>query len=305
MIKSNSEKKSEIAGSVIMRTIIPKNLSTMLNFISVPISEIIQKKVPLSILISHIFGLTTSDIINNEDYKRANKAISDPNFWDDIEESYYYALGPPFEIFAREWFRGFRRWSRRNEYFRRESEVEGSMATDTILCQLAASSSQQSMSSSFFPFFQPFALPPLYSREFESSKTIFSKYEVSPELLSIAFQIKSSALYCNEKISSAAKGIYEYHVPFGQSPDTKSDTISNIIHTAKNVTVAPLVASGMGSATLISTGQYLLALECAATGAGSTLLLVATTTLADYIVNYVSKKRAQIENQNEELLTLI
>jgi len=75
------------------------------------------------------------------------------------------------------------------------------------------------------------------------------------------------------------------------SPET-SETLKIIEQYARSMFIAaPLVAGAMGSATLLSTGQYVLAIECALASSASAIVLVATISLADWILDCLSKRR--------------
>lgn len=290
----NIKKMREVVGSIIQRSIIPRELSTMLNIIAVPISEFSRNVGSLKALTTQIFGIATNDMINQNEYMRSLKALREPDFWDELEHFYHKSYGPPFEIFIHEWYRGFRRWP---EKFWMKEEGKNILADDIVLCQLSAADIPNAFGpwpSYSFPF--PL-IPPRYPQEMISE--FFSRYEIRPEVLAIAIRVRSTAIFSSNKVASAVHGIYQYHIPSGQSPETTSDTLRNIIKSARSIVVAPLVAGGLRSATLISTGQYLLAIECAAAASGATLFLVATTSLADYIVSYVSKKRGRLEGQDK------
>jgi len=75
------------------------------------------------------------------------------------------------------------------------------------------------------------------------------------------------------------------------SPET-SETLKIIEQYARSMFIAaPLVAGAMGSATLLSTGQYVLAIEYALASSASAIVLVATISLADWILDCLSKRR--------------
>lgn len=291
----NEKEVPEVVGSIIQRSIIPRELSTMLNITTVPISEYSHNIDSLKSLTTQIFGIATNDMINQSEYMRSLKVLGDPRFWDELEHFCHKFYGPPFEIFSHEWYRGF---LRRPEKFWMEEEGKHILADDVVLCQLSAADIPNVFGpwpSYLFPF-PP--IPPRYPQEMISE--FFSKREIKPEALAIAIRVRSTAIFSSKKVASAVHGIYQYHIPSGQSPKTTSDTLQNIIKSAKNIVVAPLIAGGLGSATLISTGQYLLAIECAAAASATTIVLVATTSLADYVVGYMSKQRGRSEGENRK-----
>jgi hypothetical protein len=294
----NTEEIPGVVGSIIQRSIIPRELSTMLNIITVPYSELSRNVDSLKALTTQMFGIATNDMISQNEYMRSLKALRDPHFWDEIEHFYFKFYGPSFKMFLHDWFHSFRGWAKRYSEFWIEEEPKSTLADDVILCQLSGADIQN-VPGVWTPYLFPFPpIPPSYPREMNSE--FLSRYEIRPEAMAIAIRVRSTALFSSKRVALAVHGIYEYHIPSGQSPRTTSDTLRNIIKSARNIVVAPLIAGGLGSATLISTGQYLLAIECAAAASGATLFLVATTSLADYIISYVSKRRGRLERQGKE-----
>lgn len=147
----------------------------------------------------------------------------------------------------------------------------------------------------WFPYPLPFPyLPPKEDFEHVTDKFL-RRFEIKPDHFSLSLKIRTFALLAPTRVRVSLKEIYEYHVPFGQSPETESETLKNIIKQAKSIVVAPLVAGAMGSATLLSTGQYVLAIECALASGASTIILVATTSIADRILDHLSKRRGSRE----------
>lgn len=65
------------------------------------------------------------------------------------------------------------------------------------------------------------------------------------------------------------------------------ELLRNSIKQAKNIVVAPLIAGAMGSATLLSTGQYILAIECAMASGAITIIFVLTTSVANRILDNI------------------
>ena len=276
----NTKEIPEVVGSIVQRSIIPRELTTILSITAVPISEFPRNVDSLKALTTQMFGIATNDMISQNEYMRSLEALRQPHFWDEIEHFYFEFYDTP----------DFRKWAKRYSKFWIEEERKPTLADDIVLCQLS-SADIQNVPSVWAPYLFPFPPPPRYPREMDSE--FLSKYEIRPEAMAIAIQVRSMALFPSKKVASAVHGIYQYHIPFGQSPETTSDTLRNIIKSARSIVVAPLVAGAFGSAASIHTGQYLLAIECAAAASGATLFLVVTISLADYIVSYVSKQRGR------------
>ena len=278
-----------VTGSVIQRSIVPKDMSTILSVASVPSSDIGYQR-PLKFAVTQLFGVATTDCLTDSEYDKALRITTEPEFWDRLEECYYEFYGPPFDILLHKWYHYFRR--RHERYFKYLRE-KVSLSDDILLCQLGGVNITNVIP--WFPYPLPFPyLPP--KKDFEHVTDEFlRKFEIKPDQFSLSLKIRTSALLVPDRVRVSLKEIYEYHVPFGQSPETESETLKNIIKQAKSIVVAPLVAGAMGSATLLSTGQYVLAIECALASGASTIILVASTSIADRILDHISKRRGREE----------
>lgn len=66
-----------------------------------------------------------------------------------------------------------------------------------------------------------------------------------------------------------------------------NELLRNSIKQAKNIVVAPLIAGAMGSVTLLSTGQYILAIQCAIASGAITIIFVVTISISNKILDYI------------------
>ena len=283
------KENKRVTGSVIQRSIVPKDISTILNVASIPSEDIGYQK-SLKFAVTQLFGVSTTDCLTNFEYDRSLRITSEPKFWHRLEEFYHEFYGPPFDIFFHEWYRYFRRWSER--YFEDLEKEKTSLSDDIMVCQLAGlniANIPVPLMPHPFPF--PY-LPPKKEFRYITDKFL-KKFEIKPEYFTTSLKIRMSSLLASERVRISLSEIYKYHIPFGESPESDSKTLKNIIKQAKSIVVAPLIAGALGSATLISTGQYILAIECALASGGSTIILVATTSLADRLLDHISKKRGQ------------
>lgn len=283
-----------VAGSVIQRSIVPKDLSTILSVASVPSSDIGYQQ-PLKFAVAQLFGVATTDCLTDSEYDEALRITTEPKFWDRLEDFYHEFYGPPFDMFLHEWHRYFRGWQ---WYFKYLLKEKVSLSDDVLVCQLGGVNINN-VNIPWFPYQVPFPyLPP--KKDFERVTDKFlRRFEIRPDHFSLSLKIRASALLVPTRVRVSLKEIYEYYVPFGQSPETESETLKNIIKQAKSIVVAPLVTGAMGSATLLSNGQYVLAIECALASGASTIILVATTSIADRILDHLSKKRGSIERNDK------
>jgi len=280
---------NQIIGSVIQRSIVPQDISSILNIATCPIKELKDRNFDIVSLTSEILGIASSDFLRDYEYKRSIELIAEPEFWHDLEHFYYDFYGPPFEIFVHEWYRYFRRWHKK--HIQKIKEFKISLPEDLLITQLSGININNI--STLFPFLglAPFfAFPaPDFGDDFISK--YFSRYEIEPEKFALAIKIRTASYYAPKKVKEAIFDIYQYGVPFGQSPETESELLKNIIKHAKSVIVAPLVTGAMGTATLISNGQYLLAIECALASSATTLIFFGTASIADKILNYIASRR--------------
>lgn len=283
------KENKKVTGSVIQRSIVLENISAILNIASIPSKDIGYQK-SLNSAVTQIFGVSPTDCLTDIEYNKSLRIISEPEFWHILEEFYYEFYGRPFDSFFYEWYRYFRRWLQR--YFEDFEKEKTSLSDDIITCQLAGID----VANVLLPWFpQPFPflfLPP--EKKFNNiMKKFLEKFEIKTEYFTTSLKIRMSSLLAPEKVKISLSEIYEYHVPFGESPKSDSETLRNIIKQARSIIVAPLIAGALRSATLISTSQYILAIECALASAGSTIILVASISLTDRILDYISKKRGK------------
>ena len=290
------ENTKKVSGSVIQRSIVPKEISTILNIASVPYSDIGYKK-SLKLSVAQLVGVATADCISDFEYNRSLQIVGKPEVWSEIEDFYHELYGPPFDIFLHEWYHYFEIWHKK--YFRGWQEERVNLSEDILLCQLGGVNINN-VPVPWFPYPLPFLhFPPKRDFEYIADKFL-RRFEIKPEHFSLALKIRTSALLVPDRVRVSLKEIYEYYVPFGQSPETESETLKSIIKQAKSIVVAPLISGAMGSATLLSTGQYVLAVECALASGASTIILVASTSIADRVLEHLSKRREREEGKEDE-----
>ena len=286
------EDAKKVSGSVIQRSIVPKEISTILNIASVPSSDIGYKK-SLKLSIAQLVGVATADCISDYEYNRSLQIVGKPEFWSEIEDFYHELYEPAFDISLHKWYHYFKKWHK--EYFGGRQNERVNLSEDILLCQLGRVNINN-VPVPWFPYPLPFPyFPPKRDFEYIADKFL-RRFEIKPEHFSLALKIRTSTLLVPDRVRISLKELYEYYVPFGQSPETVSETLRNIIKQAKSIVVAPLIAGAMSSATLLSTNQYVLAVECALASGASTIILVATTSIADWILDHLSKRRESGED---------
>ena len=222
--------------------------------------------------------------------------VIDPKFWRDLEDFYHEFYGPPFDMFLHKWSYYFRR--RHKEYFGEWQEKEIKLSDDILFCQLGGVNIDNVPIPWFLYPLHFSYFPPKRDFEYITDKFL-RKFEIKPEHFSISLKIRTSALLTPNRIRLSLEEIYGYHIPFGKSPESESETLRNIIKHAKSIVVAPLVAGAMDTATLLSTGQYILAVECSLASGVYTIILVASRSIADRVLKHLSRRREEEGRENE------
>ena len=282
---------NQIIGSVIQRSIVPQKVSTILNVATCPIKELKGHNLNIVSLTSEILAVSPSDFLADSEYKKAIKLFAEPEFWRELEKIYHMIYGPLFEIFVPEWYRYFRRWH--EKYIHKIEGVEISLSQDLLVCQLSGTNIDSVPTA--FPLLgpAPFFAFPVPDLDDNFLNDYFSHHEIEPSQFSLAVKIRTASYYAPKKVREAINDIYQYDIPFGQSPETESELLKNIVKNAKSVIVAPLITGAMGTATLISNGQYILAIECALVSGATTLIFIGTASIADKILNYMASRRTK------------
>jgi hypothetical protein len=125
------EENKRVTGSVIQRSIVPEDISTILSVASTPSEDIGYQK-SLKFAVTQLFGVSSTDCLTNFEYDRSLKIISEPEFWHRLEEFYHEFYGPPFDKFFHEWYHYFSR-----RYFKDLEKEKASLSDDVIVCQIA------------------------------------------------------------------------------------------------------------------------------------------------------------------------
>ena len=77
-----------------------------------------------------------------------------------------------------------------------------------------------------------------------------------------------------------------------------SQTLRSIIRSARLIIVAPLITGGYQTSTLLSTGQYLSALKCAAASGAAFVTLTIALAIADIIGQSLYKARGSPDQED-------
>lgn len=84
--------------------------------------------------------------------------------------------------------------------------------------------------------------------------------------------------------------LMKFDVPLSLSPEIKSISLQEILRDPRNIALAPTAAVLPEAIGDMYRGQFILALETAATGAGVTIIVLCTATLVYLVMNYLRGK---------------
>lgn len=288
-------KSKKVSGSVIQRSMVLKDVSTVLNVASVPSTDIGHKE-SLKATVAELVGVSTSDCLTSSEYHKALKVATNPEFWVSMID---YIHGHPIlrQCFRRclecEWC--FEEWQRYFKRYFKEWQEQGIKLffDDVLLCQLSGVDT-----SKVLPWFLCPTLFPhfLYDTDFKYlERKFYQNFELEFERFNVSLKIRAAASLAPERIRLSLGEMYNYHVPFGQSPECESETLRKIVEKAKDIVLAPLLTGAMKSATLISANHYILAVECALASGTSAIIFLATISIADQILEYLCRRRQKEE----------
>lgn len=101
--------------------------------------------------------------------------------------------------------------------------------------------------------------------------------------------IKLFSYKAHKEVKDVYKEIIEYEIPFGLSPKTRSIKLRDLLINARSIVYAPLVGGSMKATSYLSTGELILAVECAIASGLATLIFVSTACLVDKIIERIEK----------------
>lgn len=128
---------------------------------------------------------------------------------------------------------------------------------------------------------------------FGKSELRFDLRDVSRESLETGFACLLSNINPDERVTSLINEIQKYEIPSGQSPETKSESLTKLISNARAVCIAPIIAGSTIAATHLGQGAYVAALLDVTTGAAATLILVSSISFAEVIARKLAEKRGR------------
>lgn len=86
------------------------------------------------------------------------------------------------------------------------------------------------------------------------------------------------------------KELYSYEIPYGLSPKTDKTSLEGILSQAKNASIIPIVQGSMEIGNAISSHEWVLAIEAAATSGATVLILVGSVKAAEVVYKWQRNK---------------
>ncbi len=292
----SKENNVPIHGSVIQRSLIPEGLGAVLNIATAPISELDRSclsnnsKLSFERLVGQVLGIPTESIINDEQYRKLAEMYIDGDIWEKMamRASHRYAE----ELYY--WYRDWRHFMKKNLYKTQEVSFIEQPAGVLGWHSLSMLMSPTKHIGMQWPFFIP-PLPYHGPRRFRQ----FDDIDLTEEAFQLGSNCFFTAVLADERVIRFTHAAGSYDIPSGQSPSTKSDSLTKLIESSKKVCLAPLAIGGTTAISQLSQGSYVTALLSTGTGAVMTLILVGTVSVADYLVHYLLHKRNSIDsNEN-------
>jgi len=115
--------------------------------------------------------------------------------------------------------------------------------------------------------------------------------ELSEEAIGAWIHAASVLSAVTARARSVLESLLDFDVPFSLSRPTDKRTLSSILAEARLVTFVPMAPGALQAANLIGQGNYAVAMEVAAASGGVTLVLAATYSLAEFLLNLPRRRR--------------
>lgn len=93
------------------------------------------------------------------------------------------------------------------------------------------------------------------------------------------------------RLERSMEAVLECDIPYSMSPQSGSGPLSRFAHEARFVALFPIGAVTLPATNLVVQGNYVTAIEVALGGAGVSLVLAATFSLVDFILNLPRKRK--------------
>lgn len=87
--------------------------------------------------------------------------------------------------------------------------------------------------------------------------------------------------------------LLSYEIPYGLSPQVRSDTLDALLKNSRMVAIIPLASGVQTVSTALATSQWLVALQAAATTGATVVILLGSIAISDVLIRWLRKREGQ------------
>lgn len=285
---------TEIGGTVIQRSFVPRGLGVVINVATVPLDELVVDGSPdadsdfLRNFTAELLGTPRHSIIDQSQYQLLDRLFSDGDFFERLAT---LATDPLSYEWNRYYFQYWRDYLSRKE---RAAPPRRRFVQDFL--SLLARPVPVPVGNTPFTF-GPW--PSFISRErLLADSREFRELHLSTEGFQAGLACIYSGVDAEDRVREFTSTLENYEIPIGQSPKVKAGSLLQMIDTGKQLCLAPLLAGGTIGIGQLQQASYIGALLTVGTGAGMTLMLIGTLSVGDYLVRYLMHKRPPVKPEN-------
>jgi hypothetical protein len=273
---------SLIGGSIIQRSFISKELSSVINVASVPVKEIVkninevENKDFLKSFLAGLIGIPKNSVLDEIDYKMILNAFTENG----VRRYFKYLPHPFVDKYYYYW----------DEYL--NNSIQSINFDDNDIVRMTRDFLILTTSPTNFPYANyPFLVPPSEPILFSIIRRELFKNNIYEEAIMTGMNCLTSRIGRIERTDNFINVIFDSDIPLGQSPKTNSDSLLKLLETGKKACLAPLGAGGVYGITQLTQGQYLAALLTVGTGSAMTLILIGTMAVGSLLIKKIAEGR--------------
>lgn len=297
--------------SIAQRALIPRRVPSALSVVTVPEEEV-DAPPDLRELAPRMFGIPLTLTLDQDAYERTADLIRRTDLWEAINEDYHalYLSGQreqaqevdPDRFYGNviESFNlGYSAFARLMDFSQEATDISESFAEHVIVCQLENWLDPNLVQTTLYPNLLPVSFL-LKNWQESSASRILSENGLTPETFLLALKVQSLGLNPSSRVRETLDDIYDYDIPFGQSPDMSAEALLSVLRNARKVVLIPLVAGALAAYGHIHSGDYVMALQATGTAAGSSIVLAGSLRASEYLTNELARKSDKKEEEQTD-----
>jgi hypothetical protein len=249
-----------------------------------------------------LFGTSRENALDGEEYSRAIDLTHSYDFWYEVAQDYarlyrdssvIEAFSSRFEVFGQLLLASISE----------ETDRRVLLAEHFTIAQLQNWVDPNIVQNTLFPGLIP--LPILLNNWLqveEGGSTIetLERNDLSTGAFLLGLKVQSIGARPSYKVRQALEDLYEYDIPFGNSPDMSSLKLGELIKNPRKMLLIPLVTAAFLAAGQMEQGDYAGAIETSATGGAAYIALEGSRLLPSLVENAVLKNPRANEEAGEE-----